>query len=295
MKINPVQITSPKLSISKYSPITSPHFKQATGDVFISTNETRKNNVNNPFDAKEDALKFNKMNFVLKKLKYLSIDKHTKDVAAKSLECAEMLKKYLDDEYKDNYVLVSIGTSPAGVMRAMEFMGSDVRYIPISNLYVLNSSKNLEKDLEKINTKKYKKFLSGAGISPSNINNQNKKYIFYDYTFSGISLNMVKNAMENHLGIDSSKTDFRSLNYDLLDLTIKESVDKYVMVNDYVDEYLKHSNISPYSGIPHLDCRHLENIDKLLAKPKKQKPKDFNFALLYGIEKNRKKNNRAGN
>ena len=74
------------------------------------------------------------------------------EVSYPSVHSAIQMKEYFDEEYgKDGWAFVSIGTSPAGIGKALEFMGEDVRYVPISDLRYL-SDRIL--DIYKMNPKK---------------------------------------------------------------------------------------------------------------------------------------------
>lgn len=51
---------------------------------------------------------------------------------------AILFKNYLDKKYDGNYRIISVGTSPYQIAQAMQYLGSNVAYIPISCLSAYN-------------------------------------------------------------------------------------------------------------------------------------------------------------
>lgn len=242
-----------------------------------------------PFSCRQHMGLYSVTPSICKKLKYDSIrNEDIKMIADESIEMAKLLKSFLVEKGEGtNNTYVCIGTSPAGVMKSMELMGEDVRYMPLSGLRNLKDFKNTEyidAIFKELDTAEYKDFLSSIGLSADEINSREGKTIFYDYTLSGATLDIVK-QLALHNGVDENKVEFRSLNKDLIEAA-KNS--KTSGMRDYVNAYilthLLNSEIGIYAGIPHVDYRSLSDIKIELHEPISKFAEDFNFALLYNME-----------
>ena len=102
--------------------------------------------------------------------------KSAEDSLKVGLKVKEKLDKY---QGEGNYVFCSIGTSPAGIGRVLEFSGAEVRYLPISRLNWLYSVNDWPKFSHKF--QKYKEFLAEQGLSSEEVSKSDKNYLFYDF------------------------------------------------------------------------------------------------------------------
>ena len=202
MLISPLK--TPKLNrfFSLPSPTNSFSFKALQEDTFtLSDKEKQKRDVEKLLGEKR---KFSIPSYM--KLASSDIDKinetivsRTHNVAERSVDIALDLKEYLDETYgKDSYVFCCVGTSPAGVARAFEFMGVETKYLPISGLTHVRDFKYY-RDLYP----KYLEFLSSQGLSKDKIEKSPKTYLFFDYTFTGNSLKIFENMMRSEFGLDT--------------------------------------------------------------------------------------------
>ena len=235
-----------------------------------------------PFDGSDDYSLYKLTQKTLKNYRFSKIPAETKRAAHDSMQAARIVKGKLDKKYgKDNYVFVSIGTSPAGVAKTIEYMGGDVRYVPISSLRDVQFSYRELPEYQ--DYENYSKFLDSIGLDRNDVIKSGKKHVFCDYTCSGITLNAVQYYAQRR-GIPDEYTDFRSLNGMLADYALSnpEKTGDILRYNKY---YLEDSNIGKYTGIPHLHCMLVNNIDEALKTPQGKASKDFDFALLYYLDK----------
>lgn len=190
------------------------------------------------------------------------------------------LKKMLDERYgEDGYVFVSIGTSPAGVGRVMEFSGVETKYLPISGLRCLHKPENITVEDDKF--KEYKKFLEKQGLSKSRIKNDKKIFYFTDYTATGTTLNLFHYIMKHKFGISSKNIQYMSFNKELSD-SFSNNPQNQKQAERYIEKYLNESLIALYSGVPHLS---IECIDRVNVCPSYQteSTKRYNFLIMDNL------------
>ena len=209
--------------------------------------------------------------------------RRNKLAAERTVLMAKTTEKIFDKKYgKNNYVVVSIGTSPAGIAKGLELMGHDVRYAPITNLenmydYTFDECYKISEIFDP--NKKYKNFLDSIGLNKNEIKKDKKHYVVIDYTDEGICLETVQKVAKNVLGIESSNVHYLSINDELenyADENGSESLQKEVKT--YKNCYFQMSFMELFAGIPHLNCRNLDEIDNLLSQNKTID--DFNFEIL---------------
>ncbi len=281
-----MQITSPLLNFNgNISKAPSLYFKGGCSikpadyiqDRYVKPTEYKEH-----FHASEDVKLYKLLPKPIRDLKYKTLDKETKREAFNSIIAGNIVKKIYDEKYgKENYVFVSIGTSPAGVGRTLEFMGQDVRYMPISGIRHIGFP--VEDLCEYQDYDKYSKFLDEIGLNRRSMKENGKKYIFCDYTKSGATLNAVEYYAKHSRFLPEEQIEFHSLNDDLAKYakTHKKTMGKVI---EYV-ESLCSSRIAKYTGVPHLNCMVVDNIEQELKKPKTKISKDFNFAMLYMLDR----------
>lgn len=199
------------------------------------------------------------------------------EAANSSVELAVDYKNFLDKKYgKDNYVFISIGVSPSLITKAFECMGVETRYLPISEL-----SKAYE-SLDRINFSNYFDFLKKQGLSHEEINTDNKTYIFADYTGSGRTLENFERLIKEEFGLNSPKTEFRSINKDL-----RQSCLNTKRVNQYIDTYFRYADAHNFSSIAHLPVLTIGDTkmtNDRLTLHKEIVPKLFNFVVMDKLD-----------
>lgn len=209
-------------------------------------------------------------------------DIDTKTAVNATVDLGVKFKSFLDDKYGENgYVFVSIGTSPSGIARVMEFSGVETKYLPVTDLTRVSSEEDIDKHDDKYPT--YIQFLKQQGLSKEEIDNSGKKYLFYDYTFTGKSLAIFEVLMKNKFGIDSENIEYHSLNKDLM-VAGNAIPNFHKNANYYIEEYLKDSSMAMYGGVPHL---RLDEMDKVFTKKQSygNAPNLFNFLMMHILDK----------
>ena len=209
-------------------------------------------------------------------------DIDTKTAVNATVDLGVKFKSFLDDKYGENgYVFVSIGTSPSGIARVMEFSGVETKYLPVTDLTRVSSEEDIDKHDDKYPT--YIQFLKQQGLSKEEIDNSGKIYLFYDYTFTGKSLAIFEVLMKNKFGIDSENIEYHSLNKDLM-VAGNTIPNFHKNANYYIEEYLKDSSMAMYGGVPHL---RLDEMDKVFTKKQSygNAPNLFNFLMIHILSK----------
>ena len=171
------------------------------------------------------------------------------------------IKQKLDNTYgKDGYVFISIGTSPSLIAKVLEFQGVEVKYLPIS----------------------YFDFVSQQGINKDAVSKSGKKFVFYDYTYTGETLKKIEQLMTEKMGLDKTKTAFRSINEDL----INSNTDNQI-VSDYIADYLEAAYAADYSSVRHLPYSQIEKVEitpENFSANDKKDPKFFNFLVMEKLK-----------
>ncbi len=211
----------------------------------------------------------------------------TKEQAKETVKIAKFLKNTLDKEYgKNKYVFVSIGTSPACIGRAMEFMGVETKYLPISELRFSNSHKEEIKNNWQ-GQKAYSKFLKSQGIDRETIAKNDKTYLFYDFTASGRTLSKYKEVLSDFFDIpvNHSRIKFISINEEL---TAKAKDNIFIddeKVEYYISKNMASQDSYEYAGVPHLNYGSLEKIEEVIKKEKTNTAKRFDFIIITELLK----------
>ena len=258
--------------------------KKPVTDTFEKRTKKEESYPKKPFSYEEDLKGYKKISKKINSEEQIRGTSKAHKAAENSYRMAKIIKRGLDKEIgPKKYTIVSIGTSPAGVARALDYMGEDVKYVPISGLRGFKySDSDVIETLANKEHKEYKRYLDSIGINAETINKSDKKHIFYDYTMSGSTLSAVKHIATNALKIDPNKMEFRSLNDDLMKFANTKS--KKRGCGDYIDKYLALSQIYGYVGIPHISYFNTDTIKEKVKEENSPESKDFNYALCYFID-----------
>ena len=224
--------------------------------------------------------------------KFKQIPKCIKKAARESVFAGKLTKEIYDKKYgENNYVVVSIGTSPAGIGKALEYMGVDVRYVPISSLSGLIGAGSYQKFFKgQKDSSKYRKFLDSIGLNNKSIKKDKRNYVAIDYTATGDSIMSASDIARCYLSIKSPNLIFNSINETLTDAMFGDLYDKYnhkdrLRLDKYIVRYMQEAEIGDYCGIPHIPCDSLGNIDNCLKESKSKDAKDFEFALCHYLKR----------
>lgn len=252
-------------------------------DCFVPSFSADKDVVQNVLDSvdKFDVPTYKSMSLKEKALMRLSTDAHIKKAAKETIKMANILKKELDKKYgKNNYVFVSIGTSPACIGRVFEFSGIETKYLPISDMRE-NTATNEYISENKEGVEAYKEFLTSQGITKERLDNPDKHILFYDYTSKGTTLRKYKYMLQEvfDLPTNSDKVEFRSLNKDYYNIASNKVFSNLNQMGDYISHYLAGEYSFVYGGIPHLNYARLEKI-KDVVENKIQDNDDFNVLTI---------------
>lgn len=202
--------------------------------------------------------------------------------ALDSLQIGIKVKEKLDSRYGDEgYVFCSIGTSPTGVGRVLEFMGAETKYLPISRLNWLHNVEDWKKHTNKFSN--YQDFLNEQGLSKDSVSSSNKKYLFYDYVQQGMSLIVFEKMMKEYFGLDLPNVVFHNFNY-LCQSSCAKNIDPPDYSLKYIHKYLTDAEMSKYGGVPHLDILMIDKIDEC-KNFESQKAKMFNFVIIDELSK----------
>lgn len=233
-----------------------------------------------PFGVDKEALK-NADKINAKTIK--NINSYILKLAKQSVYLANITEEMFDEEYgKDNWVFVSIGTSPAGIAKALEIKGHDVRYVPITNLRRINDISVL---FEAKGKDDYKNYLDKIGLNKNAILKDKRDFVVCDYTALGTTLENIKFIATQKLGIQSGNVGYYSINNALLNYANNnpEKAD-YDEIKDIIEKHMCLGAIGVISGVPHLPYKNLENIYLLLMEGKSFTDEAFETALAYYIK-----------
>lgn len=253
-------------------------------DSFVMSPETRLNIESKKILSKSKKFDIQDYNSLSKLDKSVlrSTSADTKEAAEKSLEVGLAVKDHLDKIYgENNYVFVSIGTSPSGVGRVLEFMGVETKYLPISGLssfYNNDSYKDFSYGFPA-----YKTFLEEQVITDEQIDSSNKAYLFFDYTRTGRSLEIFKNMMREYFDVNSQNAQYRSFDYECYSSSAKK-IDPAKYAVDYVLHYIEGEKIAAYAGVPHLPVWELDKVGEC-KNFESEKAKKFNFLIIDELSK----------
>ena len=221
---------------------------------------------------------------------YSKIPFPIKLVAGENLSMAMIFKNALDEKYGEGkYKFVSVGTSPSCIAKALEYMGEDVVYMPMSFAHTTCSKhwlyNNSYNDM-------YIDYLDKQGLSNEKLRKEDKVAVVCDYTFSGRSLELAQSMLKHAFYIDSDRVKSISMNEIITD---SEDLDNETK-KSYLSEMLKKQDMAHYSDIPHFDflddsfkTKHniktsndlIEYFDNYTGKYSNS----HNFALLTLLEK----------
>lgn len=208
--------------------------------------------------------------------------KGAEKIANLTTAAAEILKEEYDKKYGEgNYVYISIGRSCSSVAKALEYMGIESKIAPMSRLMEIEIDK--KKFLENEGLDKYIDFLHNMGLSPKEVKNSGKHYIFQDYTSSGKSLRAFEELMRSEkVGLDLENVHFESINEKLFEIT-QQYKPRYPDFNEQAFiRSLSFCNCKKYSVIGKLDYWHMGDVLESLHPIFKisEDAKVFNFALM---------------
>lgn len=233
---------------------------------------------------------FNQMSEIQKEEIYEKIPFPIKVLAGENIAMAMIFKNSLDEKYGEGeYKFVSVGTSPSCVAKAMEYMGEDVVYLPMTFSKGTVTKSWLDntpyKDM-------YKFYMTKQGLSNTRLKKEDKIAVVCDYVSTGRSLSLANYMLTNTFGLDPKRVKTVTMNSIIMeaeDLTPEEK-------EKYLQDMLKNEKIGDYSDVPHFDFLNktplitgeIKNTKDLIHKFENhtgQFSNSHNFALLMLLEK----------
>ena len=185
-----------------------------------------------------------------------------KDIAILAINAKHYIDNAKELDGKD-YRIISIGTSPAPLAEAMENLGCNVIYVPISGINSLVSDKDIQASE---NLKLALEYLKRKGVCAEK--NNDLKNIVLDYTFSGKTLTTICMLLVKDNNLQSKKDIWAMSLTDLLvsvlyskeieqpiDLTFEE---KAGLLKDYREDLL-FSFEGDIANVPHFNIDDKKN------------------------------------
>lgn len=258
MKISPVKIFSrdnlPRLNFKGVSalcdyPLAFSYdvFEKSKEQIIPDIDIENPSLLNNGLDISYERItpeKFLSVRDESKEAIYRAMPPEIRSLAAGNAGLGVVFKDVLDKKYgKDGYKFVSIGTSPASVAKALELMGEDVVYLPMSFSKTVTAKPWLDNSPY---IDFYKKYMADHGLSNETLQKEGKKAVVCDYTITGRSLELAEYMLKGSLGLDASKVDT---------ITMNEIVSSAPMPANlkaaYLNDLLKNEKIGDFCDVPH--------------------------------------------
>lgn len=243
----------------------------------LKIRQNREESLFNKFINKNGKVSVEEYKFIREKMPFI-LDKAA-EMVAKECKCACLpkdiatlainAKSYFDNakELKGkNYRIISIGTSPAPLAEALQNLGCNVIFVPISGINLLvsdkdiNSSKNLKLALE---------YLRRKGVCAEE--NNNLKNIVMDYTFSGKTLSTICMLLVRENKLTSAEDIWALSMNDLLvsllydknnKAPIETSFEEKAQLLKAYKEDLLYSFESEIANVPHFHINDRDNLKK---------------------------------
>ena len=168
------------------------------------------------------------------------------------------LKNYYDKIYDNDYTVVSMGTSPALICEVMQNLGAKVIFLPISGLKNMgdishhpmrNVYPTYASRYENINT--LMKYATKKGISKKDAG----KILILDYTYTGVSLNIMRKILEERGDIPKENIIARSLTEDIEKARWNGCSNIGAGAIQGLKKDLMLGNFSPLGNVPHFDYK----------------------------------------
>ena len=188
-------------------------------------------------------------------------------------QLAVKIKEHFDNSYgENNYVILSVGTSPAFVTEPLSALGEEIIFVPVSKVShtPFLSSVSFKNDLNK-----YFKLYPKAKIIAEYIKNKlsdtdldnNKKVIIMDFESSGSTLALMKQILLQYCNIPLEQIRICEISKEIQDVHDKNhfkiTPEGYIV--DIVEE-----RIAKISNVPHYDITYDGEFSGI------NKPRNFN-------------------
>ena len=127
-------------------------------------------------------------------------------------DCAKVFKECYDKwEGEGNYIFVSIGRSLEHLASALKLKGIETKMLPISNVVQDISAKDV---ISQAGFEEYISFIKKSGLDAQTIKNSPKKFIFSDYSYTGHTMDVVKEILlSEKIGIKPDDVKFLNFGF----------------------------------------------------------------------------------
>ena len=286
--INNFNIISPKW---KTNPFVS--FKNNGADeLIISHQPNNKEIAKNAFkrtEGKFDITAYQNLTETEIKAIDETMPKTVKDAAETTCTIGKQFKSYLDDKYgEDNYMFISIGTSPSGIGRVLEFSGVETKYLPLTAFRMSLESLPIWIKKYRKGVDHYIEFLNAQGINKELPQKTDKEILISDFVYSRSTLDNFEYLLEREVDFPfyDKKVHVLSLEEELKHAFSKEeqSDENKNLFNKFSTKYLLYGEAAKYCGVPHLEIEEFEKFDPNKIK-RKQLEKQFNYEIIKRLTK----------
>lgn len=172
-------------------------------------------------------------------------------------QCAYALKDLLDFTQDGKYKIVSIGTSPEPIAFALENLGCEVVYLPISGVGAVKEEKSTDKLLKKYpNLQTAMEYLKYKKINATS----NDKIILLDYVSTGLTMELLKKLIIENNGVKRDKVETWNLEEKLnvakiLQERVRGNYDFYNIEDRFrLHNDLGQQRVEAYSKTPHFNA-----------------------------------------
>lgn len=188
-------------------------------------------------------------------------DKVEPQTIAKS---AIVLKRYFDNKYgKNGYRIISLGTSPAAITQAMEYLDTEVIYLPVTGLAGSKDNSTCEKPeyyFENFkNMTTLMKYLAQKGIKKGD----DKVNVVVDYCITKRTLNTVTDCIKQYFGLDEDSIMARGIIEAICIANLYERDEKIKPTDDEIkklDSVISEQDIEKIANVPHFYLDDRDNI-----------------------------------
>lgn len=182
------------------------------------------------------------------KIGYSTRHKVEPKVFAKAAKC---LKNYFDKTYgAGQYRIISLGTSPAVAAQAMEYLGVETKYVPVSGIHEDNVVQSNQKDTDYYLNKPNMDIILGY-IESLGFKKDDKMNVVLDYTISRKTLDTMIECMKRRFDLDDS--DIKG--YDVVDVIdcLVDKKDNTLTENEFENftSMMAYQEIEAICSVPH--------------------------------------------
>ena len=200
------------------------------------------------------------------------------------VNASKLVKKVFDKKYGEgNYVFISVGRSFAALAKCLEYMGNETRCIPFSGASNITEKTSVQKILHQSGFQKYLDFLNSEGLSPEQVKESHKYYLFCDYAQTGNSLTAFKRIVtDKSVGLQLHNVRFLKLNKILCNIA-DNLPDEFLFLNSRLMDMeweLISQGFDGYSSVKYLAYNHLGEIASAVNQPLETSAKNMQFCLL---------------